>query len=281
MRLFLTSSPCDDHVPDGVDLPCVFSERNGFVKHLRDCVSPGASLVIAAADPDNGPLNDEMLQTFAGCFAYHGMPLTRAAVVDSRNAEALPTLLAACDVLLLAGGHVPTENAFFRRLGLKEALRDFKGVVIGVSAGSMNCAELVYAQPEEPGEAVDPCYRRFVPGLGLTRVNILPHYQQVRNHRLDGMRLFEDITYGDSAGHLFFALPDGSYIVEKDGEAMLCGEGYAIREGGIRMICHEGETVALNLGGTSKKAACREPNRKKRIKVNKPLTQDQGTASGG
>jgi len=31
----------------------------------------------------------------------------------------------------------------------------------------MNCADTVYAQPEEPGEAVDPDYQRFIPGLGL------------------------------------------------------------------------------------------------------------------
>lgn len=30
----------------------------------------------------------------------------------------------------------------------------------------MNCADTVYAQPEEPGEAVDPDYQRFIPGLG-------------------------------------------------------------------------------------------------------------------
>ncbi len=245
MLLLLTSSPCDDNVPEGVALPCVFSERNGFAARLRECVAPGASLVIVAADPDNAPLNDEMLETFAGCFAYHGMPLSQTAVVDSRNGDALPTLLASCDVLLLAGGHVPTENAFFRRLGLREALRDFDGVVIGVSAGSMNCAEVVYAQPEEPGEALDPGYQRFIPGLGLTWVNVLPHYQQVRDYRLDGLRLFEDITYGDSHGHVFFALPDGSYIVAENGKIQLYGEGYAISEGEIRLICHEGETVML------------------------------------
>lgn len=245
MLLFLTSSPCDDNVPDGVALPCIFNERNGFAAHLQSCVPPGASLVIVAADPDNEPLNDEMLETFAGCFAYHGMPLARADIVDSRNEEALPALLAACDVLLLAGGHVPTENAFFHRLGLPELLRDFDGVVIGVSAGSMNCAKIVYAQPEEPGEAVDPDYQRFLPGLGLTWVNVLPHYQQVRDYFLDGMRLFEDITYGDSEGHVFFAMPDGSYIFADGGETVLHGEGYAISNGKMQLICNENETLLL------------------------------------
>ena len=68
---------------------------------------------------------------------------------------------------------------------------------MGISAGHMNCAEIVYAQPEMPGEAVDPDYRRFIPGLGLTKYNILPHYQAVKDDYVDGMRLFEDITFRD------------------------------------------------------------------------------------
>ena len=70
----------------------------------------------------------------------------------------------------------------------------------GISAGSMNMAQTVYAQPEEPGEGIDPDYVRFFPGLDLTEVNVLPHYQKVKNDTVDGLRLFEDIT-----------LPDHSY----------------------------------------------------------------------
>ena len=36
MHLFLTSSPCNDDVPSGVALPCIFFERNGFVDRLRE-----------------------------------------------------------------------------------------------------------------------------------------------------------------------------------------------------------------------------------------------------
>ena len=58
-----------------------------------------------------------------------------------------------------------------------------------------------------------PGFVRFTQGLGLTDKNILPHYNQVRDNILDGMRLFEDITYPDSRGHSFYVLMDGSYIL--------------------------------------------------------------------
>ena len=38
MILFMTSSPCDDHVPEGVQLPCILDESNGFVDNLRRSV---------------------------------------------------------------------------------------------------------------------------------------------------------------------------------------------------------------------------------------------------
>ena len=109
----------------------------------------------------------------------------------------------------------------------------------------MNSADVVYAQPEEEGEAVDPAYRRFLTGLGLTKTMLLPHYQKVRDDVLDGLRLFEDITCSDSRGRTFYAIPDGSYLFIKDGREELRGEAYRIRDGRMTRIAAEGERVPL------------------------------------
>ncbi len=245
MTLFLTSSPCDDAVPAGVDLPCIFFERNGFVENLRRYVQPGGRFLAIAAWKNDHARNDEMAETFAGCFEYHGMSFARTDVLDSRNQECAAELVAQADVILLAGGHVPTQNAFFQEISLRDLLADFGGVIMGVSAGSMNAADTVYAQPEESGEAIDPDYQRFIPGLGLTDWNILPHYNMVRDNWLDGMRLFEDVTFTDSHGHTFYVLMDGSYILQAEGESHLCGESWRLQDGVMHPICREGESVRL------------------------------------
>ena len=147
--------------------------------------------------------------------------------------------------MILAGGHVPTQNTFFAECNLRQLLRGYNGVVMGISAGSMNCADEVYAQPEMPGESIDPDYRRFVPGLGLTDLQILPHYQQVKDDILDGKRLYEDITFADSRGHSFLALPDGSYVCVRNGISMLHGEAYLLRNSKMRKICTDGQSVML------------------------------------
>ena len=113
MTLFLTSSPCDHNVPEGLDLPCIFDARNGFVENLRASVEPGAQLLIIASDPDAFAGNDEMAATFEGCFAAAEIELEDVCVLDSRNADDAAELVAQSGVILLSGGHVPTENAFF------------------------------------------------------------------------------------------------------------------------------------------------------------------------
>ena len=63
----------------------------------------------------------------------------------------------------------------------------------------------------------------------------------VKDFYLDGLRLFEDITYKDSYGHEFVALPDGSYILSVDGVETIWGEAYLIKDGMIEQICEEGQ----------------------------------------
>jgi dipeptidase E len=166
-------------------------------------------------------------------------------MLDSCNAEDAPDLIQNSDFIILAGGHVPTQNAFFRRIHLRELLEVFGGTVMGISAGSMNAADLVYAQPELPGESVDPNYRKFVPGLGLTYVNILPHYQKVKNDIIDGKRLFEDVTYPDSRNRTFHALPDGSYLLIDGDRTLLCGRSYRLRNGILELLTRDGECMHL------------------------------------
>ena len=129
MTYFLTSSPCDNNVPEGLDLPCIFDARNGFVENLRASVEPGAQLLIIASDPDAFAGNDEMAATFEGCFAAAEIELEDVCVLDSRNADDAAEIVAQSGVILLSGGHVPTENAFFASMDLRNLLADFDGVI--------------------------------------------------------------------------------------------------------------------------------------------------------
>jgi dipeptidase E len=115
---------------------------------------------------------------------------------------------------------------------------------MGISAGSMNAANMAYMQPECPGES-HPSFRRFAPGLGLTGINVCPHYQKVYDMILDDKRLFEEITYPDSMGHTFYALPDGSYFYIDEDQTLLCGKAWRIRNGIIEKLSVDGQTLDM------------------------------------
>ncbi len=245
--LFLTSSPCAWPPPPGVHAPFLLREEEGFLRELSQRIGPHPNphLLLIASTPDAHAQNDAFVADYRDAFRASGWPALTADILDSRNTRSMDALLGEADIILLCGGHVPTQNRFFQAIGLRESLRQFQGIIIGISAGSMNAAQTVYAQPEEPGESIDPAYQRFLPGLGLTDLHILPHYNENRDTVLDGRRLYAEITLPDSDGMPLLAIPDGSYVLSEEDHEVLHGEGYLLLNGKMTQISGPGDQIAL------------------------------------
>ena len=244
MTVFLTSSPSGCPFEPGPAIP-VLDERNHFIENLRAVWPHRPVLGLAlAADPCAYEENDQMCRAFRHCLQNAHLPLTDLIICDARNQEEIGTLLPQSGFLMLCGGHVPTQNQFFAQLGLPALLHSYHGIVLGISAGSMNAARLVYAWPEEPGEAADPHYSRWLPGLGLTETRILPHYQFIRGSILDGQRV-EDIALEDSRKRPLLALPDGSYLMCADGHETLYGQAWYFADGRMEEINEDGDVLPL------------------------------------
>ncbi len=245
MKLFLTSSPTGAYRSDEPPAFRGFDPANGMVEELKRYWKPDSRCLLIAAFPDAFEENEVMRSYFEGVIEDTGLSAVCLDLCDGRNGKEAVQDLHSYDMIILSGGHVPTENDFFMEIGLPEQIRDFDGIVMGISAGTMNCAEIVYAQPEEPGEADSETYRKFIPGLGLTKYNILPHYQAVKDDYVDGKRLFEDITFPDSIGHIFYAIVDGTYLLQTEDRAEIHGEAYRISDGTMTRIGSEGDIIPL------------------------------------
>ena len=245
MKLFLTSSPIGIYRSEEPLDYTGFNPANGMTEELRRFWKDDARCLLISAFHYDHELNDRMIEDYERIVQDTGLPIACMDIGDSRNGIEIADALLTYDFVILGGGHVPTENAFFRNIGLAEKFREYQGIVMGISAGTMNCARMVYAQPEMPGEAADPSFERFIPGLGLTEYNIIPHFNAVRNDIIDGMRLIEDIAFTDSMGHTFYALTDGSYLLQTEDSAEIRGEAYMIRDGEIRQISRNGDRLLL------------------------------------
>lgn len=241
--VFLTSSPSGSYRQENKRFPCELDNRNGFADALRQRWPGSARMLLLAASPDDPAVNDSIRNVFFQAFLLTGLPVESFDICDRRDSSSADRLQD-YDVLILAGGHVPTQNAFFKELSLREKIADFNGIVIGISAGTMNAADVVYVQPELPGES-DSAFPRFTRGLGLTEFMLLPHVQEVRHDILDGKRLFEDLTFPDSMGHVFCALEDGSYLLIENNTTALCGAAWVISNGTMEKINEENEITLL------------------------------------
>ena len=238
MTIFLTGSP----TRYGQDY---FTSDNGFLDRVKAELPAGADTLLISAAPDDAAFTDSVLSGMTLCIRHSGIDIGTVTMLDRRNAAQAPELVRRADWIILCGGHVPTQNRFLHEIGLRELLRNFDGVIMGCSAGSMNCADLVYSHPELPGEAADPGYSRWLKGLGLTDINLVPHYHQVRDVRIDGLRLFEDVAFPDSWNHRFHTFPDGGYVLIKDGRETLYGEAWEITRGGMRKVSEENQTYSF------------------------------------
>ena len=244
MTVFLTSHIGGYIHKDDQRIPSSLVTNNSLVENLKARWPKAARILFISANPNNTEKSDFCRKAYLYAFPFHDMPVESFAICDCRN-ESVVNHLADYNVIILSGGHVPTQNCFFTHLRLKEKLDGYKGIIIGISAGSMNSAETVYAHPELDGEAIDAHYQRFIPGLALTKHMVLPHYQRIKDDILDGLRVFEDIAYPDSHGREFYALNDGSYILSENGSETLYGEAYRIKDGHITKICRYGESRTL------------------------------------
>ena len=235
MNLFLTSSPyLYQHDP------ATLNPANEFVARLKAVLPHRPKTLFICSDPNDHEMTLNHIHITKDAFGRAGIPLGKCTALDARNARWAYRLVAQSEFIIIMGGHVPTQNAFFHRMRLRRLIQKFDGVIMGISAGSMNSAGNVYSQPEESGES-SPSFQRFLTGLGLAEINILPHYQQVKDYLLDGKRLYEDITFADSMGHEFYVFPDGTYYYQDEEEQAILGECWRIADGVMEKITEEEE----------------------------------------
>lgn len=218
------------------------NSQNGFVDKIHEYIDDINCLYIPS-DPHTPFLTHTISSHHKRAFEKSGFTVKHWKILYPYKKRKLPQLISQSNLIILAGGHVPTQNKFFHDIHLKKYIKDFEGLVIGISAGSMNSAKEVYAQPENFGEVKSTHYRRFLKGLGIVDISVLPHYKEIKHQRIDNQRIMEDVTLPDSYGRKFYAIEDGAYIVAT--ENIIYGNCYVIKDGKIKKVCNTGQTVNL------------------------------------
>ena len=236
LDLFLTSKIGATENINGRRVAGKIDDRFGFLSLLRKRLRETRQMLYISSNPEHDEKVSDWFQNTVEALEKEGICFEKSILINGQNAHMLEKLVAQADVIFLSGGHLPTQNLFFQEIRLRDILAGFDGIIVAQSAGSMNCAETVYVCPELPGESIAPDFERFRPGLGLTDINIIPHYDHNSDLLLDGRRFYEDVVRPDSFKIPIYLLTDGSYFYIHGGRAQLVGEAYLFYQGEARPL---------------------------------------------
>lgn len=227
--IFLTSDIGASKKIDGVRISCQMNNSNGLIEQIKASVKKFENFVFFVSNPA-GDKNDMYATVTFESFKKSGVGFKNLIVVDNRNKDDVANIIKRADFVFLSGGHVPTQNKFFKDINLKEILASYDGVIMGQSAGSMNLAKRVYHYPEDLSAIGEP---KFLEGLGLTDLTIVPHFNTEKgNEQVDeSIDLMNNYLKKDSKIVPLYCITNYSHIKIENKQPEFYGDVYLMKNG--------------------------------------------------
>ncbi|WP_455717949.1 Type 1 glutamine amidotransferase-like domain-containing protein [Anaerosporobacter sp.] len=165
-------------------------------------------------------ITDKYFEFFLNMFKEKGIHFEKAYVVDGRmTKEEAKKAVAEADVIWLSGGDTPTEFNYILKYGLDKIIKDHNGVVIGMSAGSINLAETAICTV-----SCEHNKQEIYSGLGCVNISVKPHFD-ITKVSAEVLELAKK--------YIIYGLCDDSIIVCTDEKIEFYGEVYKIYKGCI------------------------------------------------
>ena len=241
IKCMLTSTmDLSDYDEEGNKYAKKFDNKNKKLDTIKKYVKKYNNFLFIASVESNYEITDLYANVAIKSFKKT-LPFKNYNILDGRTSDRAEELIKNADLIYICGGHVPTQNKFFKHINLRKLIRNTNAFIIGASAGSMNMANNVYGPPEYE-EEVKPKYQRNYKGLGLTNINIFPHYDEIKDEVLANKHIVKELVLPDSYDRDIYALNNGAYILIDD-NVYIYGETYLFRDGKIKQICEDNKST--------------------------------------
>lgn len=213
---------------NGNKIPIALKNENEILANIKTFLKARNRIVYVANFQNDFEENDFRSSIIFESFKKAGIDFKEKFVLDARNKDKAKEIVGDANLIILSGGKCTSQLEFFEEINLKSMLEKFNGVVIGISAGTMNLCETVANFPEDVSDISSP---RWLSGLGFVNEIIIPHF--------DGETKTYQIECGDfdvvkkyiipmSKNKNFLALPNGSYLLFENGKQKIFGVAYRI-----------------------------------------------------
>lgn len=218
---------------------------NHFIDRLKLVAPKINTFVFVASNPDGAEKTDLYSSNIVKALNLDAFNIENVIVIDHRFTGDIEKAILSADVVFLAGGNVPTQNKYFKEINLKDILQNYNGVLIGQSAGSMNCNKVVYAQPEEDEEFDDVNFQRKIEGLGLVNFTIMPHMNSANDIDEQGHPSVMQMCLEDSYEIPHYGICDYGFIEVENNVATAYGKTYLIKGGECIELCGDKESIQV------------------------------------
>ncbi len=214
---------------EGNRFPIALENENEILDNLKKYIKSTEKLVVVANNPKNFEENDGRAEVIFESFKKTGLVFKEKVVLDNRNKKHAKEVLMDANLIILTGGKCLCQNKFLKKIKMKRFLQTYTGLVIGISAGTMNLCKVVMNFPEELADLKES--KRFS-GLGFYEKSIIPHFDgENKTYQFDceEVDVVNDYILPASVKTEMIGLPNGSYIlIDNNHQASLYGDVYKI-----------------------------------------------------
>lgn len=166
---------------------------------------------------------DKYFHFFLNMFEEADIHFEEAYVIDGRmSADEAQKRVAEADVIWLSGGDTPTQFGYFQKYSLDTVIKQHDGIIIGMSAGSINMAKTSICTLS-CGHFKQEIYN----GLACVDISVEPHL--IRNE-------VSDELIDLSKKYTIYGLCDESFIVCSGETIEFYGEIYILSQGNIERV---------------------------------------------
>ena len=242
MSIFLTSHLKNYIKENNEIIPIEINNDNKLLDQLKSSIKSRRGIAFFASSKYGYEKTDSYAINTFKSLKLSGINFDNYYIVDGRTKEDIKTIISNSDVIFLAGGDTLEEITFFEEINLRELLKDYNGVIIGQSAGSINLACDVYNSPESTEDLKKES--KWM-GLCKTNINIEPHFVYSDKNFDEGEKIQRKEVLKESFNRTSFGICDGSHIFVDDGKAYMYGEGYIIKDGKINKYCDNNDNKKI------------------------------------
>ena len=204
-----------------------FDVERGFPPEIAQSlyrhITARKSIVFICTDPSNHAKMDLYKSGTLAWFKNVGIEFEAAHALDDRKTlTECQALTKNASAIFLMGGSPHLQMEFIKANGLLPILRQFNGVIMGISAGAMSMAEHTFYSADKNFNI-----SHIHKGIGLADISVAPHFFPD-----DEALLIDDIL---SFSYIIdiYAMCDDSAILFFDGKKTIFGEIYFVSKGSV------------------------------------------------